>query len=159
MQDKDFMRLALDRAKQAAQFDEVPIGAVIVKDDQVIAYGENKKERENCAVYHAEIVAIMQACKKLNNWYLDGCTMYVTLEPCPMCCGALLNSRLDRLVYGASDLKSGGVQSLYNLLNDNRLNHTLQVQGGVLAEECGALLSEFFKKKREEKKQSKAIQK
>lgn len=155
MHDNDFMRLAIDRAKQAIQFDEVPIGAVIVKDGQVIAFGENQKERGNCAVYHAEIVAIIRACEKLNNWYLDGCTLYVTLEPCPMCCGAIINSRIDRVVYGASDPKSGGVKSLYNLLNDSRLNHTCEVVSGVLSEECGQLLSNFFKVKRMEKKDNK----
>lgn len=155
MQDKDFMYIALEQAKIAASFDEVPVGAVIVKDGKVIAKGENRKERENCAVYHAEVVAITEACKKLDNWYLDGTTMYVTLEPCPMCCGAILNSRIDRVVFGATDPKSGGVQSMYSLLNDNRLNHTCQIEGGVLAEECAALLSDFFKKKRADKKLNK----
>lgn len=152
MQDKDYMQLALERAKLAATFDEVPIGAVIVKNGEVIAYGENRKERENCAVYHAEIVAITEACKKLNNWYLDDCTLYVTLEPCPMCCGAILNSRIDRVVYGATDAKSGGVTSLYNLLDDKKYNHICRIEGGVLEEECSAILSQFFKKKREQKK-------
>lgn len=157
MQDKDYMQLALRQAKLAQTFDEVPIGAVIVKNDEVIAYGENRKERENCAVYHAEIVAITEACKKLNNWYLDDCTLYVTLEPCPMCCGAILNSRIDRVVFGATDPKSGGVTSLYNLLDDKKYNHYCKVEGGVLQEECAAILSQFFKKKREQKKAEKKV--
>ena len=147
MQDEYFMQKAIEQAKSALAYDEVPIGAVIVKDDEIIAVGNNFKERENCAVYHAEVVAIINACKKLNNWYLDGCTLYVTLEPCPMCCGAIVNSRIDRVVYGAKDLKSGAVVSLYNLLNDSKLNHQVQVTGGVLEAECSSILTDFFKKK------------
>ena len=155
MQDKDFMLKAIEQAEIAQSFDEVPIGAVIVKDGKIIASGHNYKERENCAVFHAEIVAIINACKKLNNWYLDGCTLYVTLEPCPMCCGAIVNSRIYRVVYGAKDPKSGAVESLYNLLQDNRLNHQVQCLGGVLEENCANLISDFFKRKREEKKEKK----
>ncbi len=155
MQDEYFMQKAIEQAKSALAYDEVPIGAVIVKDDEIIAVGNNFKERENCAVYHAEVVAIINACKKLNNWYLDGCTLYVTLEPCPMCCGAIINSRIDRVVYGAKDLKSGAVVSLYNLLNDSKLNHQVQVTGGVLEAECSSILTDFFKKKREDKKLNK----
>lgn len=153
MQDAEYMKIALEQAKIAVGFDEVPVGAIIVKDNKIIGYGANCKERNNCAVYHAEIVAITDACKAINNWYLDNCTMYVTLEPCPMCCGAILNSRIDRVVFGATDPKSGGVKSMYNLLNDDRLNHTCEVVGGVLEEECSQILTEFFKKKRAEKKQ------
>lgn len=156
-QDEKFMRLALEQAIDAKIFDEVPVGAVIVRDGKVIACANNRKERENCAVYHAEIVAIIEACKKLDNWYLDGCTMYVTLEPCPMCCGAILNSRIDRVVFGATDQKSGGVKSLFNLLNDTRLNHICEVESGVLEEECSKILTEFFKQKREEKKKNKQL--
>ncbi|MDE6565433.1 MAG: tRNA adenosine(34) deaminase TadA, partial [Clostridia bacterium] len=152
MQDEYFMLKALEQAKLASSYDEVPVGAVIVKNDEIIAVGSNFKERENCAVFHAEVVAIINACKKLDNWYLDGCTMYVTLEPCPMCCGAIINSRIDRLVYGAQDIKSGGVTSLYNILNDGKLNHKVDIQGGVLESECSSILTDFFKKKREEKK-------
>ncbi len=155
MQDEYFMQKAIEQAKSALAYDEVPIGAVIVKDDEIIAVGNNFKERENCAVYHAEVVAIINACKKLNNWYLDGCTLYVTLEPCPMCCGAIVNSRIDRVVYGTKDLKSGAVVSLYNLLNDSKLNHQVQVTGGVLEAECSSILTDFFKKKREDKKLNK----
>ena len=155
MQDEYFMQKAIEQAKSALAYDEVPIGAVIVKDDEIIAVGNNFKERENCAVYHAEVVAIINACKKLNNWYLDGCTLYVTLEPCPMCCGAIVNSRIDRVVYGAKDLKSGAVVSLYNLLNDSKLNHQVQVTGRVLEAECSSILTDFFKKKREDKKLNK----
>ncbi len=155
MQDEYFMQKAIEQAKSALAYDEVPIGAVIVKDGEIIAVGNNFKERENCAVYHAEVVAIINACKKLNNWYLDGCTLYVTLEPCPMCCGAIVNSRIDRVVYGAKDLKSGAVVSLYNLLNDSKLNHQVQVTGRVLEAECSSILTDFFKKKREDKKLNK----
>ena len=155
MQDEYFMQKAIEQAKSALAYDEVPIGAVIVKDDEIIAVGNNFKERENCAVYHAEVLASINACKKLNNWYLDGCTLYVTLEPCPMCCGAIVNSRIDRVVYGAKDLKSGAVVSLYNLLNDSKLNHQVQVTGGVLEAECSSILTDFFKKKREDKKLNK----
>lgn len=157
MQDTEYMQIALERAKLAAEFDEVPVGAIIVKDNKIIGYGENRKERENCAVYHAEIVAITEACKVTNNWYLDNCTMYVTLEPCPMCCGAILNSRIDRVVFGATDPKSGGIVSMYNLLNDERLNHTCKVTGGVLEEECSKILTDFFKKKRQDKKVNKLL--
>jgi len=146
MQDEYFMQKAIEQAKSALAYDEVPIGAVIVKDDEIIAAGNNFKER---------VVAIINACKKLNNWYLDGCTLYVTLEPCPMCCGAIVNSRIDRVVYGAKDLKSGAVVSLYNLLNDSKLNHQVQVTGGVLEAECSSILTDFFKKKREDKKLNK----
>lgn len=152
MKDDDFMLLALEQAKIAESFDEVPVGVIITRGDEIIADGCNFKERKNCAVYHAEIVAIMNACEKLNNWYLEGCTMYVTLEPCPMCCGAIINSRLDRVVYGAKDLKSGGVESLYNILTDKRLNHTTKITAGVMGKECGEILTNYFKKKRKEKK-------
>lgn len=156
MRDDEFMLLALEQAKIAESFDEVPVGVIITRGDEIVADGCNFKERKNCAVYHAEIVAIMNACEKLNNWYLDGCTMYVTLEPCPMCCGAIINSRLDRVVYGAKDPKSGGVESLYNILSDKRLNHTTQITAGVMEKECGEILTNYFRKKRELKKMLKA---
>lgn len=149
---ENFMRLAIEQAKLGASMDEVPVGAVIIKDGHVIAASHNAKEQQNCAVYHAEICCIMEACGKLDNWYLDGCEMYVTLEPCPMCCGAILNSRIDRLYYGASDPKSGCVHSVYHLLNDKRFNHQVEVVGGVLEKECGGLLTEYFSQKRAEKK-------
>ena len=150
-----FMKMAISAAKRAAKADEVPVGAVIVKDRKVVASAGNRKERENCAVFHAEIVAIRKACKKLGNWYLDGCEMYVTLEPCPMCAGALINSRLDKLYFGAYDPKAGCCGSLENLVADGRFNHTLEVEGGILKEECAALLSGYFKNKRAQNKAAK----
>lgn len=156
MKDKEyFMKKAIAAAKRAEAKDEVPVGAVIVRDGEMIAAACNRKERENCAVFHAEIVAIRKACRKLGNWYLDGCEMYVTLEPCPMCAGALINSRLDKLYFGAYDPKAGCAGSLYDLLRDGRFNHTLEVEGGVMKEECAALLSGYFRKKRESKKAEK----
>lgn len=150
-----FMKKAIAAAKRAAKCDEVPVGAVIVKDGKIIATANNRKERENCAVFHAEILAVRKACKKLNNWYLDGCEMYVTLEPCPMCAGALINSRLDKLYFGAYDPKAGCCGSLCNLVEDKRFNHNLKVEGGVLREECAELLSSYFKNKRAENKAAK----
>lgn len=149
MKDKEyFMRKALAAAKRAAKRDEVPVGAVIVRNGDIIAVAGNRKERENCAVFHAEIVALRKACKKLGNWYLDGCEMYVTLEPCPMCAGALINSRLDKLYFGAYDPKAGCCGSLYDLVGDKRFNHTLEAEGGILKEECATVLGDYFRKKR-----------
>lgn len=153
MADKEyFMKKAIAAAKRAAKADEVPVGAVIVKDGEIIAVGNNRKERENCALFHAETVAIRRACAKLDNWYLDGCEMYVTLEPCPMCAGALINSRLDKLYFGAYDPKAGCCGSVCDLVRDKRFNHNLQVEGGVLESECAALLSGYFKEKRAKNK-------
>lgn len=144
----EFMRRALELAAECAAEDEVPVGAVVVKDGEIVAEGCNFKEREGCAVRHAEIVAIERAAGKLGNWWLEGCEMYVTLEPCPMCAGAMINSRIERLVYGAHDPKSGAAGSRVDLFRAGLFNHDIEVTGGVLEEECGALLSEFFKKKR-----------
>lgn len=152
--DEDFMRLALQEAKKAYAADEVPIGAVIVKDGVVIARAHNEKEKRNSAVRHAEIVAIEKATKKVGNWWLEGCSLYVTLEPCAMCAGAIVNSRLERVVYGAPDLRYGFLGSLADLPADYPLNHRPQETRGVLAEECGALLTSFFREKREQKKKN-----
>lgn len=148
------MRLALQEAKKAYAADEVPIGAVIVKDGVVIARAHNEKEKRNSAVRHAEIVAIEKATKKVGNWWLEGCSLYVTLEPCAMCAGAIVNSRLERVVYGAPDLRYGFLGSLADLPADYPLNHRPQETRGVLAEECGALLTSFFREKREQKKKN-----
>lgn len=142
------MARALSLAKKAALKDEVPIGAVIVKDGKVIAEGYNLKEKKNCSVYHAEIVAILKACKKVGDWRLNGCSMYVTLEPCPMCAGAIVNSRIDELIFGAYDKKAGGCKTLYNITEDPRLNHRLKVTGGIMQEECADILSKYFENKR-----------
>ena len=147
----EFMQEAIKEAKIAESFDEVPIGAVIVKNGQIIARSGNRKERDNCAVSHAEILAIKEACKVCDNWYLDECELYVTLEPCIMCAGAIINSRLKAVYFGAYDLKSGAFGSVYDVAADKKLNHTLPVVGGILKEECGSLLTEFFKNKRKNK--------
>lgn len=143
-----FIKEAIKEAHKAFDLDEVPVGAVIVRDGQVISRAHNLKEQSNISTHHAEILAIEDACKKLNTWRLNDCEMYVTLEPCPMCAGAILQSRLKRLVFGAKDLKSGAVSSLYTLLEDSRLNHRAEVIGGVLENECSELISLFFKNKR-----------
>ena len=146
--DEKFMRLALKEAMKAASEDEVPVGAVIVKDGVVIARAHNKKERSGCALDHAETLAIRKATKKVDNWWLEGCTLYVTLEPCAMCAGAIVNSRLDHVVYGAKDPRFGFLGSLTTLDEAFPLNHTFEKQGGILAEECAALLTSFFAAKR-----------
>ncbi len=145
-----FMRLAIKEAKKAEMIDEVPIGAVIVKDGKVIARAHNKKESKNQATRHAEIEAIEKATKKVNNWWLEDCDIYVTLEPCAMCAGALINSRLRNIYFGAYDKKGGCCGSLYNLPVDTRFNHRLGVDGGILEEECATLLTNYFKKKRKQ---------
>ena len=142
------MRLAIREAQKAEMIDEVPIGAVIVKDGKVIARAHNKKESKNQATRHAEIEAIEKATKKVNNWWLEDCDIYVTLEPCAMCAGALINSRLRNIYFGAYDKKAGCCGSLYNLPIDVRFNHRLGVEGGILEEECASLLTNYFKKKR-----------
>lgn len=151
-EDEKWMRLAIEEATQAGEKGEVPIGAVIVKDGQLIARGHNIRELAQDALGHAEVQAIRQANQFLGAWRLEGSTMYVTLEPCPMCSGALINARVDRLVYGANDLKAGTAGTLMNLLEDNRFNHRLEVVRGVLQEECANLLTSFFKELRLRKK-------
>ena len=146
--DEKFMKAALAEAKKAAAEDEVPVGAVVVKDQKIIARAHNKKEKNGCAVDHAEILAIKKATKKVGNWWLEGCTLYVTLEPCAMCAGAIVNSRLDRVVYGAKDPRFGFLGSLATLDEDFPLNHSFQKQSGVLGEECAAVLTSFFAAKR-----------
>jgi tRNA(adenine34) deaminase len=145
---EEFMRMAIEEAKKAMLLREVPVGAVIVKEGRVIARGHNLRETIKSATAHAEIMAINEACTKLNGWRLFGCEMYVTLEPCPMCAGALVNARIDKIVYGAKDFKRGACGSIYNIANDKRLNHILEIEGGVLEEECKQLLQDFFREKR-----------
>jgi tRNA(adenine34) deaminase len=158
-QDRQFMRLALKEAKKAGNLGEVPIGAVIVYDGEVIASASNLRETTQNAVTHAELMAIQQACEKIGSWRLEETTLYVTLEPCPMCAGAILQSRIPRVVYGARDVKAGCVDSLYHLLNDSRFNHECEVTEGVLAEECGQILTDFFRALRERKKAEKKMRK
>jgi tRNA(adenine34) deaminase len=146
--DEDFMKFAIEQAKIADENGDVPIGAVIVYKDQIIGRAYNQREQLKDPTAHAEIIALTQAAAYLENWHLNGCTMYVTLEPCPMCAGALVLSRMDRLVFGCADPKTGACGSIYNIVQDNRLNHRLEIATGVLAEECSKLLQDFFQQKR-----------
>ena len=151
--DEQYMRLAIDQAKIAEENGDVPIGAVIVYQDQIIGKAYNQRQQLQDPTAHAEIIALTQAASFLESWRLNGCTMYVTLEPCPMCAGALVLARIDRLVYGCDDPKTGAVKSLYNIVQDERLNHRLEVTSGVLAEECSELLQDFFQRRRVENAQ------
>ena len=144
MTDREWMEEALDEARRAAAAGEVPVGAVVVKDGRVIGRGHNRREADQDPLAHAELIAIAEAARALGSWRLEGCSLYVTLEPCPMCAGALVASRVERLVYGTEDPKAGFCGSLGDLVRDPRLNHRLEVESGVLAEEGGALLREFF---------------
>lgn len=141
--DAHWMHQALLEAKKAAALGEIPVGAVIVRDEQVIARAHNRRELDQDAMAHAEVLCIQQACRVLNSWRLSGCTLYVTLEPCPMCSGAIINSRLDRVVYGAKDDKAGCAGSVADLFM-MPFNHTPVIRSGILEEECAAVLSEFF---------------
>jgi tRNA(adenine34) deaminase len=146
--DADFMRLALREAEAALAEDEVPVGAIIVHDGRVIASAHNQREQLRDPTAHAEMIAITQAAEALGSWRLEGATLYVTLEPCAMCAGAIVLARVPRVVFGTADPKAGAVTSLYRLLEDTRLNHRAAVTGGVLAEACGEILSRFFAAKR-----------
>lgn len=158
MKDKEYMELALAEAQKAYDMGEIPIGAVIIDEDgSVVAAGHNLRECSNDATAHAEMEAIRSACKKLERWRLSGCTLYVTIEPCPMCAGALVNSRIDRLVYGSNDSKAGAVESIFNVVNNPALNHQMQVTAGVLDEECSGMMKRFFKMRREQKKAEKNL--
>lgn len=152
-QDHYYMGLAIEEAQKAAAKGEVPIGAVIVQGDRVIARAHNLRETTQNAVTHAELLAIQQACQELGNWRLEDTKLYVTLEPCPMCAGAILQSRIPHIVYGARDIKAGSVDSLYRLLNDERFNHQCEVTENVLADECGGLLTQFFRDLRKRNKE------
>ena len=153
--DRLFMKQALEEAQQAALLGEVPIGAVLVYEGKIIARAHNLRETTQNATTHAELLVIQEACKKIGSWRLEDTTLYVTLEPCPMCAGAILQSRVPRVVYGARDQKAGCVDSLYQLLNDERFNHKCNVTEGILAEECGQILTDFFKALRDRKKAEK----
>lgn len=153
--DRLFMKQALEEAQQAAVLGEVPIGAVLVYEGKIIARAHNLRETTQNATTHAELLVIQEACKKIGSWRLEDTTLYVTLEPCPMCAGAILQSRVPRVVYGARDQKAGCVDSLYHLLNDERFNHECDVTEGILAEECGQILTDFFKALRDRKKAEK----
>lgn len=142
------MLRALAEATQAAREGEVPVGAVIVHEEQIIASAHNQREQLRDPTAHAEMIAITQAAEALGSWRLLDCVLYVTLEPCAMCAGAILQARVPQLVYGAYDPKAGAVESLYSLLSDRRLNHQVRFQGGLLANQCGDLLSRFFEAQR-----------
>ena len=157
--DRYYMQEALEEAKKAAALGEVPIGAVIVYKNEIIARAHNLRETTQNALTHAESMAIQEACKKIGSWRLEETTLYVTLEPCPMCAGAILQSRIPRIVYGARDIKAGCVDSLYRLLNDARFNHECEVTEGILGDECGQILTDFFKALRERKKAEKLARK
>lgn len=144
MNDEKYMQKALLEAKKAYVKGEVPVGAVIVHDDKIIGRGYNKREELNDALAHAEIIAIKRACKRMKNWRLSGATIYVTLEPCPMCAGALVNARIKRLVFGATDPKAGAAGSVMDVVQNDKLNHRMEVTGGVLEDSCRQLLQQFF---------------
>lgn len=148
MTHEEAMRIALEEATIAGQHGEVPVGAVVLRDGVVISQRHNEREASGDPTAHAEILALRDAAKVIGNWRLDECILVVTLEPCVMCAGALLNSRIGRLVYGAADLKGGATASLYNVMSDPRLNHNPPVEHGILASESQALLQEFFAQKR-----------
>jgi len=146
--DERMMRFALEEARAAAAGGDVPVGAVVARADAVVARAGNARERDRDPTAHAEILALRRASAALGSWHLEGCTIYVTLEPCAMCAGALVLARVDRLVFGAPDPKAGFVGSLGDLARDERLNHVVDVTAGVLAEECGEVLRAFFRERR-----------
>ncbi|GBG56081.1 tRNA-specific adenosine deaminase [Sporomusaceae bacterium FL31] len=148
MTDNYYMGLALDEARKAYDIGEVPIGAILVIDHEVIAKGHNMRETWHDATAHAEVIVIREACQKLGRWRLSGATLYVTIEPCPMCAGALVMSRVDRVVYGSADYKAGAVESIFNVVQNSALNHSLAVTAGVRAEECAGIMKDFFRQRR-----------
>ena len=148
-----YMQVAIEEAKKAQDIGEVPIGAVIVKDGEVIARGYNLRETNQLSNAHAEMIAIAKANEVVGSWRLEDCTLYVTLEPCPMCAGAIVQSRIPNVVFGAHDPKGGCCGTIYNLLDEEKFNHRCNVTSGILEEECGQLLSDFFRNLRQKKKQ------
>ena len=150
--DEKFMREALRQAKKAEAIDEVPIGCVIVYEDRIIARGYNRRNADKNTTSHAEINAIRKASRKLGDWRLEGCTIYITLEPCPMCAGAIVQARIDRAVIGCMNPKAGCAGSVMNLLEEPGFNHQVQMTRGVLGEECSAMLSDFFRELRKKKR-------
>jgi tRNA(adenine34) deaminase len=146
--DEQMMRVAIEEATEAAAYGDVPVGAVVARADEVLGRAGNAREREQDPTAHAEIIALRAAASAVRSWHLEGCTMYVTLEPCAMCAGALVLGRVERLVFGTEDPKAGFAGSLGNLVRDERLNHTLEVESGVLSGECAGLLKDFFRERR-----------
>lgn len=145
--DEYYIRCAMDEAIVAEELDEVPVGAIIVQGDRIIAKAHNMRESNKCATHHAEILAIEEACRTLGGWRLPDTTLYVTMEPCPMCAGAIVNARIPRVVFGAHDIRFGAYGSLFDM-SKLPLNHTPEISGGVLGEECRDILSSYFKRKR-----------
>lgn len=158
-QDDLYMMEAIKEARKAEEIGEVPIGAVLVKNGKIISRAHNLRESTQSSTAHAELLAIEQACREIGSWRLEDTILYVTLEPCPMCSGAIVLSRVKRVVYGASDPKGGCAGTLMNLLQESRFNHQSEVVKGVLEEECGQLLSQFFQKIRDRKKSEKELRK
>ncbi len=150
-----FMKLALKQAEKAYLVDEVPIGAVIVLGEKVIAKAHNQIEKSQVPTRHAEIIAIEKACKKLKSWRLDGAEMYITLEPCPMCAGAIVNARIKKVYFGAYEKKSGSAKSKFDILENSGLNHKTEFLGGVMEDDCARLLKNYFKEKRKGEKYKK----
>ncbi|WP_072500290.1 tRNA adenosine(34) deaminase TadA [Olsenella phocaeensis] len=155
--DEAFMREAIEEARLAAQEGEVPIGAVVVCDGRVVARGRNRRELDHDPSAHAEFSALVKASQALGRWRLTGCTAYVTLEPCLMCAGLMVNSRIDRCVFGAPDPKGGALGTLYDVSHDGRLNHEFEVVGGVLQDECAQLLRDFFRARRAEQRAARGV--
>lgn len=153
--EEKFMREAIKQAKKAASIGETPVGAVIVQDGKIIARGYNKRETKKNALMHAEIITIDKACKKLGGWRLPRCDMYITLEPCPMCSGAIINSRIDNVYFGAYDKKSGCAGSTVNLFENGMFNHSVNIVGGIMENECAQILSSFFRELRKLKRKNK----
>jgi tRNA(adenine34) deaminase len=146
--DEHWMRWAIAEAERASSLEEVPVGAVVVREDMILGRGYNRRETDRDPTAHAEILTLREAAQVVGGWRLDECTLYVTQEPCPMCAGAVVNARIRRLVYGCDNPKAGSVRTLYQIVEDARLNHRALVESGVLAEECGSLLTRFFQRLR-----------
>ena len=146
--DKYYMELALKEAKKSLKYDDVPIGAIIVKNDKIISKAHNMKEKTKIATKHAELVAIEKACKKMKTWYLTDCTLYVTVEPCLMCCGAIIQSRIKQIVYATKNEKFGYIESVENILQKNKNNHYVGVKKGIYENEAKKIMKDFFRKKR-----------
>ena len=152
-----WMRAALREARKAASRDEVPVGCVIVREGKILARAHNRREETQMATAHAELLAIQKACKKLGSWRLEGCDLYVTLEPCPMCAGAIVNARVGSVFFGAFDPKGGYTVTLHRTFEDPALNHRPAFEGGILEEECGELLRAYFREKRRQKTKERSV--
>ena len=157
--DEKYMRAAIGQARKAGAIGEVPIGCVIVYEDKIIARGYNRRTIDKNVLSHAEIIAIKKACKKMGDWRLEDCTMYVTLEPCPMCAGAIVQARIPKVVIGCMNPKAGCAGSVLDLLHEDGFNHQVEMENGVLEEECSRLMKDFFKELREAKKEKKKNEK